>query len=147
MKKLRVMIVSLPGTWQRVLQKNIESYPFVEVVGAVSGSLSAAQFASQHTPELVLIDSSIPFDEAVVLIRKLKTENPNTMTIAITDTTQQRRKMSQSGADYTVTSGHYESQIREILDQLVSPLSKGKQGSKPTVKSAKRGEREEVDAA
>ena len=59
MKKLRLLIVSHPGTWQRVLQMNIEAYPFVKVVEVVSGSLSASQLVSQHQIDLVLIDSSI----------------------------------------------------------------------------------------
>lgn len=146
MKKIRVMIVSHPGTWQRVLQKNIESYSIVEVVGAVSGSLSAMQLASQHEPDLVLIDSSIPFDDAVVLIKKLKTEFSKTLSIAITDTTQQRRKMSRSGADYTVSSGNFEPQIGEIIKRLGRTLAKSISKSGTTVQT-KRGEREEVDAS
>ena len=141
MKKIRVMIVSLPGTWQQVLQKNIESYSFVEVVGVVSGSLSAAQLAGQHEPDLILIDSSIPFDDAVVLIQKLKTEFPKTVSIAITDTTQQQRRMTRSGADYAVSLGNYEPQIREILNQLRDTIANGISKSETAVPT-QRGERE-----
>ena len=139
MKQLHVMIVSLPGSWQRVLQKNIEAYSFVKVISTVSGSLSASQLASQHQPDLVLIDSSIPFDDAIVLIRNLKTENPKTLSIAITDTTQQRRRMSRSGADFAVSSNNYETQIREILNQLEGTLSNGTPRSETTIKSTQRG--------
>ena len=147
MKKLRAMIVSHPGTWQRVLKKNIEAHSCVEVVDSVSGSLSASQLAGRHQPDLVLIDSSIPFDDAVVLIRNLKLENPKTLILAIADTTQQRRRMSRSGADYTVSSGNYESQISEILDQLGGMLSTGTSKSGKTAKVTQRGERKEVDAS
>ena len=118
MKKIRAIIVSLPGTWQRVLRENIEAYSFVKVVEVASGSLTASQFVTQHHPDLVLIDSSVPFDDAVVLVRNLKQQNPKTKCIAITDTTQQRRRMTQSGADYTLSSYDYESQIGEILHQM-----------------------------
>lgn len=116
------MIVSLPGSWQRVLQNNIEAHASVKVTGVVSGSLSAMQHASQYQPDLVLVDSSIPFDDAVVLIRKLKTENPKTLSIAITDTTQQRRKLIQVGADYTLSSYNFETQIGEVLNQVKETL-------------------------
>ena len=144
MKQLRVMIVSLPGTWQRVLQKNIEAYTFTKVIGTVSGSLSASQLASQQKPDLVLIDSSIHFDDAVVLIRNLKAENPKALLISIADTTQQRRKMARSGADYTVSVGNYETEIRDILDQLGETLAKGTARSGTIVRSARRSEQEEA---
>jgi len=97
----------------------MEAHALVKVVDVVSGSLSAAQLAKDHHPDLILIDSSIPVDEAVVLIRNLKTENPETRSIVITDTTQQRRKIIQSGADHTISAFNYEARIDEILNQLV----------------------------
>jgi DNA-binding NarL/FixJ family response regulator len=132
MKNIRIMIVSLPGVWQRVLQKNIEAHPDVNVIGVVSGSLSALQHASQHQPDLVLIDSSIPYDDAIVLIRKLKTENPKTLSIAITDTTQQRRKIIQMGADYTLSAYNFETQISDILNQAKGTLPQVSESSDTT---------------
>jgi DNA-binding NarL/FixJ family response regulator len=118
MKKIRAIIVSLPGTWQRILRKNIEAHAFVEVIAVVGGSLTASQFVNQHHPDLVLIDSSVPFDDTVALARNLKKQNPKTKSIVITDTTQQRRKITQAGADYTLSSYNYEFQIGEILHQM-----------------------------
>jgi DNA-binding NarL/FixJ family response regulator len=122
MKKLRVMIVSHPGTWQRVLQKNLEAYPFVDAVDVVTGSLSASQLAKENSPSLILIDSSIPIDDAIALVQIVKRENTNTNSVVITDTTQQRRKVIRAGADYTISSFNYESQIGEILNNLIEPL-------------------------
>ena len=122
MKKLRVMIVSHPGTWQRVLEKNLLAYPFVDVVDVVTGSLSASQLAKKTHPRLILIDSSIPIDDAITLVQIMKRENTNTSSVVITDTTQQRRKVIRAGADYTISSFNYESQIGEILHHLTEPL-------------------------
>jgi len=123
MKKLRTIIVSLPGTWQRVLQKSIESYSFMEIVEVISGSLTASQLVKQHQPNLLLIDSSIPFDDAIALVRDVKKENPKTLLIVITDTTQQRRKVTQAGADYTLSTFNFESQIDKIIHQTRETLS------------------------
>jgi DNA-binding NarL/FixJ family response regulator len=134
MKKLCLLIVSHPGTWQRVLQMNIEAYPFVKVVEVVSGSLSASQLVSQHQIDLVLIDSSIIFDDAIALVQNVKLENPKTRSIVITDTTQQRRRVIRSGADYTISSYNFEAQIGEILNQLKGTLSEVVEGSETTLK-------------
>ena len=123
MKRLRVMIVSHPGTWQRVLQKNLEADPFVKEVEAVSGSLSASQLVREHHHDLILIDSSIPFDDAIALVHNVKQENPNTRSVVITDTSQQRRRVIRAGADYTISSFNYEAQIGEILKQMKESLS------------------------
>lgn len=119
------MIVSHPGTWQRVLQKYIEAYSFVQVVGVAGGSLSAVQLAKEQSPDLMIIDSSISFDDLIALVENVKQENPGTRSIVITDTTQQRRKIIRSGADYTISSFNYEAQIREILNKLGTILPDG----------------------
>lgn len=138
MKKLRVMIVCHPGTWQRVLQKQMEAYSFVQIVGVASGSLSAAQFAKEHAPDLMVIDSSIPFDDLIALVQNVKGENPGTRSIVITDTTQQRRRVIQSGADYTISSFNYEAQIGEILNQLEGLLPGGTGSSEATINTDPR---------
>ena len=122
MKKISTLIVSLPGTWQRVLQKNLASYPYVKVVESVNGSLSASQLTRQHQPDLILIDSSIPLDDVIALIRIVKLESPKTRSIVIADTTQQSRQIIEAGADYTLSSYHFEAQIREIFTQLKGSL-------------------------
>ena len=135
MKKLRVMIVSHPGTWQRVLQKNLEAYPFVKVVDVVTGSLSASQLAKENSPSLIVIDSSIPIDDAITLVQIVKRENTNTNSVVITDTTQQRRKVIRAGADYTISSFNYESQIGEILNQLKETGLDEMAGSETNIKA------------
>ena len=135
MKKLRVMVVSHPGTWQRVLQKNIEAHSYVKVVEVASGSLSAVQLAKENSPDLMVIDSSIPFDDLIALVQNVKRENPGTRSIVVTDTTQQRRRIIQSGADYTISSFNFESQIGEILNQLGAIHPAGTGGSETIIKT------------
>ena len=117
-KKLNALIVSHPGTWRNMLQKTIEAYSFVTVIKVVCGSLSAVQLAKDHNPDLMVIDSSIPFDELIALIENIKREYPEIRTIVIVDTTQQQHKITQVGADFTIASFRFEDQIGEILDLL-----------------------------
>ena len=136
MKKLHVLIVALPGAWQQVLQKSIETCAFANLIGCVSGSLSAIQLANRVHPDLVLIDSSIPFDDAIVLIQKLKTDIPETASIVVADTSQQRQRLSQSGADYTVSTVNYDAHIHEILGKLGGNLLGEKSRSDETGKTS-----------
>lgn len=138
MENLSVMIVSYPGTLQRVLQRNIESFSYVNVVDVVSGTLTASQRARQLSPHVIIIDSTIPFDDAMALVENLEQENPETKTIVITDTTQQRRRILRTGADYTLASFDYESRIGEILSQLRDLLLDTPHGTESTVNADSR---------
>jgi len=140
LKKLRVIIVSLPGTWQRVLQNNLEAYSFVDVIDTVGGTLSASRLAIRHQPDVVLIDSSIPGDDAVVLIQTLKKDNSKTLSVVITDTTKQQGKMSRSGADYAILSMNYETQMDEILNKLKEALLDERVRSGIQVKTTQRSD-------
>lgn len=118
MNNIRMIITAPPGSWQNMIRRNLEVQHSVKVVGIAQGSLSALQMAKEHHPDLLLIDSSIPFDDAVALVQNIKLEDSKTRSIVITDTTQQRRRAIQAGADYTLSSFDFDSQIREVLKQL-----------------------------
>jgi len=118
MKNIRAIIVSMPGTLQRMLQKSIEANPSVEVTGIVHGGLSALQLVEQSDPDLLLIDYSIPIDEAVAIVRNVKQKNPEIVSIVITDTSHQRRKVTEAGADYALSSFNFEPQLQDILNKF-----------------------------
>jgi DNA-binding NarL/FixJ family response regulator len=118
MEKLYVMIVSMPGTWQKLLQNNMESYPFIHVNSIASGSLSALQMIKKRVPDLIVIDSSIPSEDVNALVQNLKEENPDIKLIVLTDTARQRRRILRSGADYAISSCNYEEEIDEILQNM-----------------------------
>lgn len=124
-----MIIVALSGTWQKMIQRYLGGHHSVNVVGIAQGSLSAVQLANEHHPDLMLIDSSIPFDDVIALVRNVKVENPETRSIVITDTTQQRRKITQAGADYTLSSYNFETQIGEILNQVRGTLAEATKSS------------------
>jgi DNA-binding NarL/FixJ family response regulator len=121
-KKLSILVVSPPGAWQRLLQVSFEYYSFVEVVNVATGSLSASQLANEHRPDLIVIDSAVPFDDMLALIQTVIDENHGTKSLVITDTTQQKRKAIQAGADFTVSAYDFESRIGELLKQIRSSL-------------------------
>lgn len=118
MKKLHVIIVAMPGTWQKLLQNNVEEHPSVDRVEVVHGSLSAMQMAEENQPDLVLIDSGIPTEETVALLKNIKLANSTTRSIVLTDTSRQGRRITLAGADYTLPSYKFTSKIGDILDDL-----------------------------
>jgi chemotaxis response regulator CheB len=115
MKNIHVIIVSMPGTSQRMLQNSIEANLSAEVIGIVHGGLCAIQSLEEHNPDLLLVDSSIPNDEAVAIVRNVKQQNPEIMCVVITDTAHQRHRVTEAGADFTLSSFNFEPQLQDIL--------------------------------
>lgn len=118
MEIIRVIIVSMPGTSQRMLQNNIQLHASMKVVDVAHGSLSAVNLVDVHNPDLLVIDSSIPIDETLALIQNVKRENPGIQSVVLADTTRQRRKLAQAGADYTISSYNFPNQIGDIINQF-----------------------------
>ena len=118
MKNLHVIIVAMPGTWQKMLKSYTEAYPSVDVVEVANGSLSAMQLVEGHHPDMLLIDSSIPTDETVALLKNIKQAYPTTRSVVLTDTSRQGRRITLAGADYALPSYSFVSRIGEILNTL-----------------------------
>lgn len=131
MSRIRTIIVTMPGTWQKVLQNVLVSNASVEVVDVVHGGISAVLSAKEHHPDLLLIDASIPLEETAALIDSLKQEHPETRYIVLADTHLQRREAARAGADYTLSSFNYAARIKEILNELGAAA--GSVGGRETV--------------
>lgn len=129
MQKLHVMIVSLPGTWQRILQQNLEDYPFIEVDNVVNGALSAVQLIEKQSPDMVLIDSSIPFQDVIALIKNVNERNPDIQVIVLADTSYQLKRMLRSGAEYAISSCNYEEEISEVIREIYEQQVKDAENS------------------
>jgi chemotaxis response regulator CheB len=122
LKTIDVIIASRPGTWQNFLINELSSYPVVQIVGVTTGSLTALKISKQHQPGVLLIDSSIPIEEAIAILESIELENPGILTIAIADTHQQQRKLTQAGADHVVSTFEFKSKIQGIFNQFNEKL-------------------------
>ena len=113
-----MIIVSMPGTSQRMLQNNLQLHASMQVVDVAHGSLSAVNLVDIHNPDLLLIDSSIPFDETVALIESVRPERPGIQSAVLADTSRVRRRLALAGADYTLSTYNLTSQLGDIIDHF-----------------------------
>jgi len=120
MKNREIMIVSKPGTRQRLILNYLARYPFLDVKGIVSGSLTALELITNNCPDLLLIDYSNLTDDIAALINKVKSENNQLQIIVIADTNHQRRKLINSGADFAISSFKCESELSIIFKEMMS---------------------------
>jgi DNA-binding NarL/FixJ family response regulator len=117
MKTIHVIIASRPGTWQKFLQNEINSYPFVKVDAVAYGSLTILQAVKQYQAHVLLIDSSIPAEEAIAILAHIKLESPAVQVVVIADTNQQQRSFTKVGANYVVSTYEFNLKLQGIFEQ------------------------------
>ena len=118
MNKIKVMIVSRPGSWQQILVFHVNTFPIMDVQDIVSGGLTAYETLLNSHPDVILIDSSISLEDAMALIVRAKSINRQSQIIAIVDTDQHRKRLGQCNADYIVSSYALESELNLALRDI-----------------------------
>jgi len=90
----------------------------VEVIGCVGGGLSASVLIREQQPDVVLIDSNLPEDEMLALVRKIKDETPEIRCVVLTDTRHRERQVQIAGADVVLSQGR-------VVDEIIKALKDG----------------------
>jgi DNA-binding NarL/FixJ family response regulator len=119
-KRIRVLIVSLPGMMQNLLRETFMGRADVEMVGVASGCLSALDMIPKTQPELVVIDSNLPEAESSQLILRLKQGHHPVQSLVLVETTQQLKKAASVGADITLRSYSLPENLDNVINNIGS---------------------------
>jgi DNA-binding NarL/FixJ family response regulator len=117
--KVHVLLVSLPGIFQRVLNGLFSDRPEVQVVDIATGGLSALHAMEIQRPDIVVIDANIPESEAVETVRVIRAQYPHIYSLALTETTQQHYVMDQAGPDLVLRSTELQANIEAIIQGVL----------------------------
>jgi len=123
--RLSVLIVSLPGMMENLIKRTLINRQDVEVIGSASGGLSAVSLVQQNKPDLVIIESNFPKNEATRLVEWLKEESRSTFILVLVETTQQLKQASLTGVDLTLWSYTLPEKLDQIIEKIKSNLESG----------------------
>ncbi len=112
------IIASRPGVMRRALRATLGLSPCLEIVGMAGGGLSALELARQHRLALIVIDSSLPEDEMLALLRQVKGEQQHIRCLVLAESTRQQQVMLASGADAVLMRGEPAEHIVEVLEAM-----------------------------
>lgn len=116
--KVKTIVVSAPGAMQTSLRAVLKCEETLDIFGCVGGGLSASVIIREQQPDVVLIDSNLPEDEMLALVRKIKDETPEIRCVVLTDTRRRERQAQIAGADVVLSQGR-------VVDEIIKALKDG----------------------
>jgi DNA-binding NarL/FixJ family response regulator len=114
-KTKRILIIASPGRLRDALCVLLRANSQATIEPANDGQ-GGLQNIAQHVPNLVLLDMSLPSDQAWWVLEQLKSNWPEAPCLALTHTHDQERRARAAGADYVLQIGFPAEELFEILE-------------------------------
>ncbi|MCL5290241.1 MAG: response regulator transcription factor, partial [Firmicutes bacterium] len=116
---MRIMIVDDHQIIREGLRSLLEKLPDIEIVAEAGDGITAVQKAGEISPDLVLMDISLPNLNGIEATRKITSENPGIKVIALTMHSEKwfLDKMIKAGASGYITKG---CDFKELIQALIS---------------------------
>jgi two-component system invasion response regulator UvrY len=124
MRRVRVLVVDDHQMLQEALVGKLELSGF-EVVGAVADGADAASMAAGLTPDVVLMDLSLPITKALDATRLLREVAPDTAIVLFSafDSPELKRQAFAAGAVAYLSRGCSNERLRATLEAAVTVAS------------------------
>ena len=121
-RKIQILIVSIPGIFQRMLARSIAARPEVGVVTHASGGLSACSALKEHSLDLVLIDSNVPGNEVIELLDIMQADYPDLPYQVFRDTSREVQELISSGIDQVNKTYDLNQNLDDLLDDFLARM-------------------------
>jgi DNA-binding NarL/FixJ family response regulator len=114
---IRVLLADDHAVVREGLKSLIEAEPGMEVVGEAADGLSAVALATEHRPDVVVVDVSMPGLNGAAVTRKMRELNPGQRVLALTvheDRGYLRLLLEAGAAGYVLKRAAAEELVRAI---------------------------------
>jgi DNA-binding NarL/FixJ family response regulator len=98
---IRVLIVDDHAVVRRGLEQLINSAPDLEIVGSATDGEEAVQMSAERTPDVILMDLSMPVLDGTEATRQIVAARPEVHVVVLTSFDDQRRILDALGAGAT----------------------------------------------
>jgi DNA-binding NarL/FixJ family response regulator len=106
------------------LRALLRTIPRIEIVGQVDQGSAALEMVTLERSALVLLGSSLPFEEMRMALKQIKAEWPQTQCIALVDNIQQQGIARASGADGVLLKGFAAETLFMTIDEVLIRVDK-----------------------
>ena len=119
-----VLIVARPGRTREGLRALLRTIPRIEIVGEVGQGSAALEMVTRERPALVLLNSSLPFEEAWMALKQIKAEWPQTQCIVVADNIPQQGLAQAAGADGVLLKGFATETLFTTIDEVLARIDR-----------------------
>ena len=132
---IRVLIVDDHAVVRRGLEQLISSAPDLEIVGAAMDGEEAVRMSVELTPDVILMDLSMPVLDGIEATRQIVAARPDVHVVVLTSFDDQRRILDALGAGAT---GYLLKDAEP--DEVLSAIRTAVEGGSPLDPRAARGQ-------
>jgi len=115
-----VLIISQPGPLRHGLQALLSSMPNVETVAVAAHARAALQSIRRCQPAMVLLDSSLPGEGFLPLLKQIKVRWPQLQCLVLADGTEQQRQAQTAKADGVLLKGVSATRLSAAMERLLT---------------------------
>jgi DNA-binding NarL/FixJ family response regulator len=121
---MSALIVARPGRMREGLRALLRTMPKIKIVGHVDQGSAALEMVTRERPALVLLNSSLPFEETWMALKQIKAEWPQTRCIVLVDNLQQQGMAQAAGADGVLLKGFAAETLFMTIDEVLMRVDK-----------------------
>ena len=115
---MSTVIVSASAIMEASIRSIFGSLSSVQIIGSAAGCLSALQLVRDNTPDLLVVDASLPAQEMKILLQQIKQERSGTRSLVVTTTRDQERRARAAGADIVFPRYGSSDQLHSMVAEL-----------------------------
>lgn len=114
--KTTVLLVSTSDLWTMSARSVLAALPGFELLDTAHGGLTAYQTVLDKQPDLLIVDDSLPTEEAQMLVNNVRAATRTTFCIWVVSTARQKKVAQANVADTVITnSGSTQQLITAVL--------------------------------
>ena len=115
--KMSTLIVAQPGPLRNSLHGLLSILPQIETVQVAGDAFSAEQIVRTNPPTLMLLDTHLPADEVLTVLKTFKAVGKGRCLVLADDTRQQNWAQA-AGADVALLKGYPAERLVQVIEDL-----------------------------
>jgi DNA-binding NarL/FixJ family response regulator len=122
MDDVPILIVAKTGRWRDSLQVLLRAIEGIELLPPTDSLASALPLIARHASMVVVLDFSLPGDEAWSLLQHMKQNYPQARCLALIESEAQKQLVQAAGADNVLLAGFTLEMLQTALAQILENL-------------------------
>ncbi len=118
--KRMALIAAQAGPLGDGLEALLMTVSQIETVSQVSNASAVMAAVAQYHPALVLLDTSLPDNKVLTVLRQIKANGSQSRCLVLADDIRQQQQAKAAGADISLLKGFPPKKLVEIIEGLLS---------------------------